>query len=337
MAAVAPAPPLAFAPAVQRNFPSDAEWHLIMQTAAHVWRSGMANDYGIKSESSVILVMLKGWELGLPLMGSLEHVRIIHGRVSISAECQQALVLARVSGARFKWVSDGRDGKAEVTAIRPGHADVTMAYTMADAQQGGVAGKNPTYRTWPAALLRAGAMRNVCRMQFADVILGLTGFDDGEVAEEAPPQMPQAPAPARVAGPSVLNKPQVAASAAAAALPPAPRAQESKAEVVASSPMREPGDDADDEAVARAPLDQPLPFSTGPFAGKALSDIATEAEFRRLITGFRDAAAKHRESGNEERATDRLGWAELVAEWAKFRGCIELAAEWAKFRNVNID
>lgn len=323
--------------AATRKYPTDAEWHMIMSTAAHVWKSGMANDYGIKSESGVILVMLKGWELGLPLIGSLEHVRLIHGRVFVSAEAQQAIVLTRVEGARFRWVADGRDGVATVIAVRPGHQDITMTYTMDDAQQGGVLGKNPTYKSWPAALLRAGAMRNACKMQFADVILGLTGFD-GEVDNDddpersaTPPQaLPASPAkpapsfaapkaaPAALPAPSrVVDAPPVQAAPPAEAPAPAPAQQKTEpAPAKAPAPAREPGDDGDEDA----PPDYPLPFNEGSYAGKSLSDLGDEREFLRLISGFRNAAATAQQKGDQERATDRLGWADLVMQWARYRG-----------------
>lgn len=326
-----PAPLTSIAVASTRAFPNEFEWKMIMQTAAHVWKSGMAADYGVKSESSIILIMLKGWELGLPLMGSLEHVRVIHGRVSLSAECQQALVLSRVTGARFRWLSDGTNGSAELLAIRPGHADVTVKYTMEDATRGGVAGKNPTYRSWPANLLRAGAMRNACRIQFPDVILGMPGADDSPEEDS----VPDAPAPAialiarDVPLPTSLPSPAPKPAALPAAnpsppkvvkeAPPAPSqepvASEDFEDAPKPAPAREPGDDGDE-----APPDYPLPFEDGRFAGKRLSDLADEREFRLMLNGFRNAAATAEREGNEERKTDRLGWADLVLSWASFRG-----------------
>lgn len=336
-----PAPLTSLAVASTRAFPNEFEWKMIMQTAAHVWKSGMASDYGVKSESSIILIMLKGWELGLPLMGSLEHIRVIHGRVSVSAECQQALVLSRVTGARFRWLSDGANGSAELLAIRPGHADVTVKYTMEDATRGGVAGKNPTYRSWPANLLRAGAMRNACRIQFPDVILGMAGSDDAPeeddaaeapaqaiamIAREVPtsaalPAAPSAPKPAALPAPAAQPKPAPAQTKAlkeapppAASVPESSDSFEDDSEPEQSN-LREPGDDSDE-----APPDYPLPFEDGRFAGKKLSDLADEREFRLMLNGFRNAAATAEREGNEERRTDRLGWADLVLNWAAFRG-----------------
>lgn len=308
--------------AVQRNFPSDTEWRMIMQTASHVWKSGMADSYGIKAESAIVLVMLKGWELGLPLMGSLEHIRVIHGRVSVSAECQQALVLSRVSGARFRWVADGRNGVAEVIAVRPGHVDVTAKYTMEDAERGGVAGRNPTYRTWPANLLRAGAMRNVCRSQFPDVILGMTGFDESDVVDEPSEPVPatrvaMAPPPVPAALPKREPEP--------AALPEGPRLPTMTMPApppVEHEPQREPGDDSAQEP----PPDYPLPFEDGRYAGKNLSDLADVREFRLMLNGFNKAAAEAEKNGDHERKTDRLGWADLVVSWAAYRGFDDVSA-----------
>lgn len=317
----------------QRNFPSDAEWHMIMQTAAHVWRSGMASDYQLKSESAVILVMLKGWELGLGLMASLDHVRVIHGRVFPSAEALQALVLHKVQGARFRWLADGTSGRAEVVAIRPGHEPIQVAYTAEDAKRGGVFDKNATYSKWPANLLRAGAMRNACRLQYADIVLGLSGMEDAvEVEADAVQELPAMPAAPQIAATSPVTRPAMAEPKKAAALPAAKQTVveaervEEQADVVASSPAntvkveppkaREPGDDGDEET----PPDYPLPFEDGRYAGKNLSDLSDEREFRMMLNGFRNAAKQAADRGDNERETDRLGWADLVIGWARFRG-----------------
>jgi len=318
-------PPPASSP--NRNFPSDAEWRLIMQTASYVWGSGIAKQYSFDNEATVILVMLKGWELGLGLMGSLDGIRIIHGKVSPSAECMQGLAMHKVQGARFKWLADGRDGKrAEILAIRPGHDSVQVAYTMEDAERGGVASKNPTYGKWPAALLRAGAMRQACRILFADILMG---FDDPDfenpgtyVPEPAPAVQTPGQLPVGQAQPAQLpearpgfsvpveHQPEPVTRAPAQQAPPAATASP----VTSPTSAREPGDDHEE------PQDLPLPFDEGRYQGKSLSDLTDVREFKLLVGGFRKKADEFKAAGDQESADGRLAWAKRVITWAKYRG-----------------
>jgi hypothetical protein len=178
--------------------PSPEVWSLIEKTADHVWESGIAQEHRYKHRSSVVLILLKGWELGLPLMSALEHVRLIHGHFSLSAESLQALALARVPGSRFQWIAEGKGGVAEVAAERPGHARLVVRFTHEDAVKTGMADKNPLYQRFPANLLRSAAMRHVCRRMFPDVILGLD--QNTEVSVEGPDGERPSEPPAAVAG-----------------------------------------------------------------------------------------------------------------------------------------
>jgi hypothetical protein len=320
----------------ERRFPSDAEWTKIMQTAAHVWKSGMAKDYGLLTESAAILVMLKGWELGLGLMASLDHIRIVHGRPSPSAECMEGLARAKVRGVTFTWLTTGADGTATVRAFRPGHESVEVTYTKEDAERGGVYSRNQNYGKWPAAMFRAGAMRQVVRLLFSDILLG---FDDVFAEEQPAPALPPTQVPARALASTPAEVPALSSSVAKrlavqgesrpepAALPPAPPVVESKPEPI-SAPGREPGDDEEeyDERAPMEPEDKPFPFTTGTYAGKRLSDLSRQADFRRLYNGYIKAAADAHGLGNTDLAAEKREWAGRVADWADYRR-VELGPE----------
>lgn len=319
----------------ERRFPSDAEWTKIMQTAAHVWKSGMAKDYGLLTESAAILVMLKGWELGLGLMASLDHIRIVHGRPSPSAECMEGLARAKVRGVTFTWVATGGDGTATVRAFRPGHETVEVTYTKEDAERGGVYSRNQNYGKWPAAMFRAGAMRQVVRLLFSDILLG---FDDVFASpEESPaPALPAAQVPAQLVSPPASEGVSGALSGSVAkrlalqgeakpepaALPPAPPVVEAKPASVEEPPAgREPGDDEEDydDGPPMEPEDKPFPFTTGTYAGKSLSDLSRQADFRRLYNGYIKAASDAQGLGNADLAAEKREWAGRVADWADYR------------------
>lgn len=291
--------------AVDRR-PDEGTWTLIERTAKHIWTSGAAQQMKFTNESSVVLVLLKGWELGLPLMSSLEHVRMIHGHFSLSAECQQALVLARVPGAKFVWKSDGKSGVAEVLATRPGHADVTVRFSADDALQTGLAGKNPLYKTYGANLLRASAMRQACRRLFPDILIGVDMIDSDEEDVEAQVQN------IRASGESTQEhvEPQGTRSAEAVSAPKA----------VQALPPNVPrqGDNPQQAFDSGVPEDHKLPFTDGPWGGLCLSDLRAE-DFPKMVRGFSSRAEKAREGNDEARVTAAETWLGRVKTWAAYR------------------
>lgn len=309
--------------------PSPSTWTLIEKTADHIWDSGIAKEMRFHHRSAVVLVLLKGWELGLPLMSSLEHVRVIHGRFSLSAECQQAIALARVPGARFTWLQDGKTGVAEVLAERPGHDAVTVKFTHEDAQKTGLAQKNPIYAAFPGNLLRAAAIRGAIKRLFPDVILGMMGAtaEDGSEEEEREYDREDEQSSAilehvealRASQPSLDEEPK-----ARHELPqreaPAPRTE---APAKAPQPKSEKAPIAT-KAHELIPEDMRLPFTEGQWANICLSDLKAE-DFPKMFRGFSARMAKANAEGDERKAAANQQWLERCRAWATYRGVKEEA------------
>lgn len=285
--------------------PSASTWQLIEKTADHIWDSGLAKDYRFSHRSSVVLVLLKGWELGLPLMSALEHVRVIHGHFSLSAECQQALVLARVSGSRFEWSADGKAGVAEVTGERPGHPKVKIRFTHEDAQKTGLAERNPIYKSFPANLLRSAAMRSLCKRLFPDVLLGLHAAS--ETTTEADLEAAKASATVN----SVTAPEGLFVATTTNSMPE----NDAKPALVAATHV---------VAEKQTPEDFLLPFTGGKWHGVHMSQLDGEG-LGAMHRGFSKRLAEATEANDPQRVQINSEWLERVQTWASFRH-VNLAA-----------
>lgn len=288
--------------------PSESAWKIIEQTAQHIVDSGLLNQWReVPNQSLLTIILLKGWELGLPLMSSLEHIRVIKGHLSLSAECQQALVLSRVVGSQFEWLNDGKNGVAEVVGSRPGHTPVSVRFSHEDAVKTGLADRNPIYKTYSANLLRSAAVRAVCKRLFPDVLMGLDSASEVESEDEEQDPITHGsnitPVGNGHVGSNITHDDMGAGS-----------------KETHHSVGRDPEPSSVPETKPNGlPEDMRLPFDKGEFLNVCLSDL-DETQMGRLARGFSKRAAKAREEGNERSVATNSSWAERVLSWASYRG-----------------
>jgi hypothetical protein len=307
--------------------PSDQDWTKMIQFAAFVWKSGVAESMQLTNEAQVVIVTMKGWELGLPPMAALENIRIIKGRPQPSAALMESLAVARVPGARVDWIEKGENGSATCVAHRRGRQPIKITYTEADAKRAGVLGKE-TYQRHPAQLFRAGALRQACWLQYKEVYIGfevnpadvhITEVDDelldaqaapavngAAAAPSAAPAAPSAPAAVQPANPPGATPVAAQAPAQPPATPPA-----------VSAPAQTPTPPAQPPAVT-APEDSALPFTKGEFLGKKLSDLKGE-DFRKIIHGYQKVIARS-DPTDEAGLKKNTDWRDRVQKWADHRG-----------------
>lgn len=120
---------------------------------------------------AALAVMVYGHELGLQPMTSLREVFIIDGTPSCSAKLMRALILR--AGHRLSW----RDLTAERAVLygqrRDRQADATLTWSIDDAHQAGIAGKD-VWKRYPRSMLAARATSELARLIFPDVTIGYT-------------------------------------------------------------------------------------------------------------------------------------------------------------------
>jgi phage recombination protein Bet len=229
---------------------------------------------------------------------------------------------------KFEYNKDGSIKSATVTVYRKDRSrPISSTVFYAEAVQTTRDG-NPTsfWARMPHRMLAKVAEADALHRAFPEDTGGLDHEDDVQMHEEAPVEA--APAPAKRA-----ERPASARAAAAPAPTPAPAPSPAPAPepelppaaveaVVEEEPAHAaPQDDvADAEFEADAEEDvgaMLLPFDSGAWAGKRVSDLKTEKVCQTFYKGFADVAAK---ATDPEVVTEKGTWAARIAEWATLNG-----------------
>lgn len=193
--------------------PDAATWQTMLTMAESLVQSGMLPAH-IKTPAAAVAIIQKGRELDIPPMYALSNIVVIQGKPTANAELMLALIYRDHGDAAIGFQESTND-RCTVAYRRRGWAKPqSYAFTIADAEQAGLLNnqKNPTWRSYPAAMLRARAISAVARMAFPDTIggmytpeeLGATVDADGDVIDLPPTREPQA-APARVSQPPTVT------------------------------------------------------------------------------------------------------------------------------------
>lgn len=148
----------------------------------------------IKTPQQALIIMAQGRELGIPSTVALRSIVVVNGRPTCSAELMMALV-RRTYGQGAMRVSK-TDGKSCTVQYRQAGWDGISenTFTIEEAEQAGLF-KNPVWRQYPAAMLRARAISSTVKFAFPECITGLylpeemgasVKVVDGEVVPDAP-------------------------------------------------------------------------------------------------------------------------------------------------------
>ena len=127
----------------------------------------------ITTPEAAFAIMLKGREIGMPVMASLSGIYIIGGKASLYADAMLGLVY-RDHGDNAIIVTKTTDKECVIVYKRQGWKDTqTHTYTMDMAVKAKITTGNVNWELRPANMLRARCISEVCRMAFADSIAGL--------------------------------------------------------------------------------------------------------------------------------------------------------------------
>ena len=150
--------------------PKGDEWVAMKQQASMIAKSGMAPENLQDDPVKILTIALKGREIGVPPMQALSHINIVKGKPTISAELMAAL--AQRAGHKIR-VLESTGTKCTVQGVRLDDPDAPqqVTFTLQEAKEAGIT-NNPTWKKYPAAMLRARAISALCRFAFADVLMG---------------------------------------------------------------------------------------------------------------------------------------------------------------------
>ena len=170
-------------------YPAPDEWRLMWDMGKTLVASRFLPK-AIDTPEKALAIMLKGRELGWPPMRSFQHIHVIEGKPTLSAEGMLALIYEKVPGAVIRIVETSNE-RCVIDAGRPGQEPTRFPFTIEDAQRAQVMGKD-NWRKYPRAMLRARAISEMARATFPDALMGCSYVpeelgaivnEDGEVID----------------------------------------------------------------------------------------------------------------------------------------------------------
>lgn len=120
--------------------------------------------------ANVLLIVEQAEALGIPVMTALNGVHVIDGKPTISPALMSALV--RRAGHKLRVTGDDTRAVAEI--VRADDPDFTFRseWTLERAKKAGLAGRG-SWGKYPAAMLKARAISEVCRDACQEVVAGV--------------------------------------------------------------------------------------------------------------------------------------------------------------------
>lgn len=144
----------------------------VMMAAAQRYVASGLLPAEVNTPQKALLVMTAGRELGVPATYALRNIHVVKGKPVCSAELLLALV-RRTYGPGAIRVGKTSNTACTVQYREQGWDGISeFTFSIDDAKQAGVT-NNPTWRNYPAAMLRARAISAVVRFAFPECIAGL--------------------------------------------------------------------------------------------------------------------------------------------------------------------
>jgi hypothetical protein len=148
-----------------------------IQLAKYAFESRLFGAYG--SPQGVLMTIMAGREMGMATMHSLRAFHVIDGKPVLAADAIRALVMR--SGLVDYFRCTERTAERATFAIkRKGDPEVTLSYSIQEAQAAGLVKPGSGYTKNPADLLVARAGSKIARLVCPDVIHGIYAPEEME-------------------------------------------------------------------------------------------------------------------------------------------------------------
>lgn len=148
-------------------------WNMIQAIAPVIHKSRL---FGAGSPEQAATIMLKGYELGLPLAASFEFIHVVQGKPTLSP--RGALALIQRSGELELIEIMDAPGACTVHMKRTNGFDYSLTFSMEDAKRTGQVKSGSAWESYPANMLRWRCIGFVADVVFPDVIGGLRRADE---------------------------------------------------------------------------------------------------------------------------------------------------------------
>jgi hypothetical protein len=152
---------------------------------AKILHAGRILPKGITTPEAAFTIIVAGREFGLTAMQSVRMLFSIDGKIGMYADLAVGLVKQRPICEQFQLI-ESTPKIATYRTKRKGEDPTTMSFTIEEATVAGLTGKG-TWKSYPAAMLRARASMALARAVYPDVVGGL--YDPDELTDNRePPQ-----------------------------------------------------------------------------------------------------------------------------------------------------
>lgn len=151
-------------------------WHLMRDQAAILVASGFLPQ-SIRTPEQAVAIMLKGHELRIPPMQSMNSIAVINGKPVCSAELMRTLIL-RDHGDDAIVFTEATAEKVTISYKRRAWRNrQQLTYTLFDARRAGLA-DTANWKKYPREMMVARATSTVGRMAFPDSLAGMYTPDE---------------------------------------------------------------------------------------------------------------------------------------------------------------
>ncbi|MHB1131753.1 MAG: hypothetical protein ACYC4L_05125 [Chloroflexota bacterium] len=160
-----------------------ATWDMIRQVAPIAHNSRLFSTF---SADQATAIMLKGYELGLPLTASFDLISVIQGKPTLSPRGALAIILQSKDLASMN-IDESVPHQCTVTMRRKSTAmEYRTTYTLEDANTAGLVKPDSNWIKWERNMLRWRAIGFVEDILFPDLLAGMKRADEfGAAIDEA--------------------------------------------------------------------------------------------------------------------------------------------------------
>jgi len=265
-----------------------ASFDQAIKLAGYIAASGLAPKGYENKPQAVLVAMAMGAEVGLGPLASLQNIAVINGRPSLWGDAMLAVCMAHAEweGYDEQAPDDKNLRTATCTVKRRGMKPVTRTFSMNDAKQAGLDGKQGPWTQYPKRMLQLRARAFALRDAFADALRGIACAEESQdVLDVAVVDPPRADAPPPAPSRVEALKQAVAAEAA----PPAGADTASVAEAFADGTPTE-ASPAPAPALDLEPADAIASLNTMARGNGTPQSQALSAEVKRLAGAALKAA-----------------------------------------------
>lgn len=129
--------------------------------------------------SDILVVLMKGRELGMPPMAAMGQIHVIDGKACLSSDAIQGLILRSGVVDYFTLVESTDEIATYKAKRRDSPHEITLSYTIEDAKRAGLIGK-ANWKGYQKQMLRARCASDMGREIAPDVMAGLYDMDEAD-------------------------------------------------------------------------------------------------------------------------------------------------------------